>query len=270
MTVIQNVSQACRKCGVSKDSEQYPSRHGRPFGRVCRACVLERQNLARAKREGTEQKYALALRNKAFEATGQRECRVCADVKPLTSYRVKSGAHSLRCLSCTNGKLREEYSQNVNGIRDRLTEHGKKRRRKHGERLNAEKKLYVAANRAKVTQRQNDWAKAKLRADPVFALKKRIRSLIGNAFASIGCQKNSETQAILGCTWDEFRAHIERQFTAGMAWDRMGREIHIDHIQPLATAASLQDIIALNHFTNLRPMWATDNIVKGAKVLTLI
>ncbi len=50
----------------------------------------------------------------------------------------------------------------------------------------------------------------------------------------------------------------------------MGREIHIDHILPLATAACAQDVLALNHFTNLRPMWATENIRKGAKVLALL
>lgn len=65
----------------------------------------------------------------------------------------------------------------------------------------------VAKNRAKVTQRQNDWQKAKLRTDAMFAL---------------------------------------------------------------ATAESEQDIIALNHHTNLRPMWAIENIAKGAKVLTLV
>ena len=128
----------------------------------------------------------------------------------------------------------------------------------------------MARNRAKITDRQNEWSKEKLRSDPVFALKKRIRSLISNSFASIGSSKNQETQAILGCTFDDFRAHIARQFLSGMTWDRMGREIHIDHIVPLATAVNEQDVIALNHFTNLRPMWARDNISKGAKVVALL
>ncbi len=125
-------------------------------------------------------------------------------------------------------------------------------------------------SRAKVTQRQNDWNKAKLRADPVFALKKRIRSLIGNSFLSIGSRKNKETQQILGCTFEQFMLHIERQFTKGMSWERMGAEIHIDHILPLATAKDVRDVIALNHFTNLRPMWAVENIKKGAQLLALI
>lgn len=156
------------------------------------------------------------------------------------------------------------------GLRDYQHAYARVRRVKHADRLNAERRAYVARNRAQVTNRQNEWAKKKLRSDPMFALKKRIRSLIGNAFASVGSSKNQETQAILGCTFEEFKAHIERQFLPGMSWERMGREIHIDHIVPLATATCEQDVIALNHFTNLRPMWATDNISKGAKVLALL
>jgi hypothetical protein len=226
--------------------------------------------LAHAKRQGLEQQHGWRQRNKALLEVGQRECLSCSAVKPLSGYRLKSGAPSPRCIACMNAIFREAYARNENGIRERIAEHGRKRRQKHGQRLNEQKKEYVAANRAKVTERQNNWAKARVRSDPMFALKKRIRSLIGNAFYSAGCQKNKETQDILGCTWDQFRTHIERQFTKGMSWDRMGREIHIDHIKPLATALSDLDVIALNHYTNLRPMWATENIAKGSKVLTLL
>ena len=50
----------------------------------------------------------------------------------------------------------------------------------------------------------------------------------------------------------------------------MGVKIHIDHIVPISTASTEEEVIALNHFTNLRPMWARDNMVKGAKVTHLI
>lgn len=263
-------TKTCNKCGAVKALHLFPTRDGTPYGRICRACICEAQNLRRAQRLGLEDKHSLTQRNKTLSQEGKRECRVCGDVKLLAEYRVKGGAPSLRCLACTNAQLREAYAANANGIRDRLIEHGKKRRQKHGQRLNDQKRAYVANNRAKVTQRQNEWAKVKLRADPVFAVKKRIRSLISNAFASVGSQKNMETQAILGCTFKQFMAHIERQFTPGMSWDRMGPEIHIDHIRPLATAKSEADVVALNHFTNLRPMWADENIAKGSKVVALL
>jgi len=54
-----------------------------------------------------------------------------------------------------------------------------------------------------------------------------------------------------------------------MSWDRMD-EIHIDHIIPIATAKTEEDVLRLSHFTNLRPMWAKENLVKGAKVEYLL
>jgi hypothetical protein len=201
---------------------------------------------------------------------GERQCKTCMQVKGMDGFRKKAKAFSHECLDCSNEAARVTYAANLNGKRDRMQAVGRRRRLTHADRLNQQKRVYVAANRAKVTQRQNDWLKAKRKNDPVFALKQRIRSLISNSFLSVGSRKNKETQQILGCTFDQFMAHIERQFTKGMNWDRMGGEIHIDHIIPLATAENEDDVMALNHFTNLRPMWAVENIKKGAQLLALI
>lgn len=45
---------------------------------------------------------------------------------------------------------------------------------------------------------------------------------------------------------------------------------HIDHIVPMATATTEAEAIALNHFTNLRPVWGADNLAKGAKQTHLL
>ena len=64
-------------------------------------------------------------------------------------------------------------------------------------------------------------------------------------------------------------AHIERQFLRGMNWENRDKW-HIDHIVPLATAKSEAEVLALNHFTNLRPIWSRDNLSKGAKQTHLL
>lgn len=260
----------CRCCGLDKPIDAFPQVRGKAKGHKCKACVNESQNERRARRLGVVDKRNLAVRNADLKPLGKQECKVCGEVKPLEQYRLKAGRRTLACLDCLNSRRRQAYAENENGMRDRLNAHHKARRLTHRDRLNDQKREYVARNRQKVTDRQNEWAKRKLRNDPMFALKKRIRSLIGNAFASVGSSKNQETQAILGCSFEEFKAHLEKQFLPGMSWARMGREIHIDHIVPLATAKCEADVIALNHFTNLRPMWAPDNIRKGAKVLALL
>ena len=115
--------------------------------------------------------------------------------------------------------------------------------------------------------------KRRLRArktNPVIRLKHNIRTAIAGSLKKKGYLKNSRTHEILGCDFDTFIKHIERQFTDGMTWDKVGTDIHIDHIIPLATATTEQEVIALNHHTNLRPLWAEQNLSKAARIEFLI
>jgi hypothetical protein len=105
------------------------------------------------------------------------------------------------------------------------------------------------------------------RRDPLGDLRAAVRSLIWKSFR--GFDKSSRTHEILGCTWLEFKRHMERQFTAGMTWANRG-QWHIDHIVPMSTAETAADVIRLNHFTNLRPLWARDNLLKGSRVVLLL
>lgn len=71
----------------------------------------------------------------------------------------------------------------------------------------------------------------------------------------------------------ELITHLERQFTGGMTWKNMG-QWHIDHIQPVSSfkflAAGDQEFRACWAMSNLRPLWAGENIRKGAKRLFLL
>jgi hypothetical protein len=69
---------------------------------------------------------------------------------------------------------------------------------------------------------------------------------------------------ILGCTIQEFKLHIESQFKDGMSWDNRG-EWHIDHIMPLSMAKTEDELVRLNHYKNLRPLWAHENLSKSDK-----
>ena len=51
-----------------------------------------------------------------------------------------------------------------------------------------------------------------------------------------------------------------------MSWENQGKW-HIDHIIPLSSATNKDELYKLCHFTNLQPMWAIDNIRKGAKII---
>lgn len=130
-------------------------------------------------------------------------------------------------------------------------------------------RAHYAANKQRYLDNNERRRVDRIKSDPVYAMSRRIRGLILGAFRSNGYTKKSKAQDILGCDWQEFKTHIERQFLKGMTWDNRG-EWHLDHIQPIASAKTEADLLALNHFTNVRPLWASENIAKKDKITHLI
>lgn len=97
----------------------------------------------------------------------------------------------------------------------------------------------------------------------------RISANMRIALRKKGISKDNPTFKMLGYSCDELILHIEKQFLKGMNWENIG-DWHIDHIIPLDTAETIEDIILLNHFTNLRPLWAKENLSKGKRRTLLI
>ena len=77
--------------------------------------------------------------------------------------------------------------------------------------------------------------------------------------------KKKKTFEMIGCTPDELRNHLSKQFIDGMSWDNYG-EWHIDHILPLVSAKDEEEVVKLCHYSNLQPLWAKDNLIKGCKL----
>jgi len=110
------------------------------------------------------------------------------------------------------------------------------------------------------------YAKNRKKIDPLFKLKLNIRSNIINSIKKKGYEKKSKTFKILGCSYEDFKQHLERQFKTDMNWDNHG-QWHLDHIYPVSLAKDEAELIKLNHYTNFQPMWASENISKGNKII---
>jgi hypothetical protein len=89
------------------------------------------------------------------------------------------------------------------------------------------------------------------------------------------CLKNNNllgmkerTLKVIGMeSWDEFKQYIESLWVENMNWDNYGigknnTTWHIDHITPVSKALTIEQTYILFHYTNLRPMWGSDNIRK--------
>lgn len=94
------------------------------------------------------------------------------------------------------------------------------------------------------------------------SLRTRLRLAIKAASRRVG-----SAVSLLGCSIDEARKHIEAQFVEGMSWENHG-QWHIDHKRPLKhfDLTDKKHLAVVCHYTNLQPLWAIDNIRKGAKV----
>jgi len=70
-----------------------------------------------------------------------------------------------------------------------------------------------------------------------------------------------------GCSIEEFKQHLERQFTFGMNWKNWGYGWHIDHIKPVSKfdLTEVEEQKKCFYYTNLQPLWAIENIKKGNK-----
>jgi hypothetical protein len=99
---------------------------------------------------------------------------------------------------------------------------------------------------------------------------KLLPSAIANGV--ISDHKRNTTEELTGCSFRELVCHIEAQFTKGMSWDvflAMGRKgIHIDHIMPCDSFDLTKESEQRKCFNykNLQPLWAKDNLSKGAKI----
>jgi len=163
-----------------------------------------------------------------------------------------------------NAKRKEQYTKNIETKRKQALASYQK----HKEKRLASAKKYALENKDKVANYKRKH-KAKKRLDPIYVLSQQVSCLVRISLVNKGFPKKGKTLDIIGCNWNEFASHIERQFLKGMTWENRS-DWHIDHIIPLASAKTEEDVIRLNHFTNLRPLWAKDNLSKGAKLEHLL
>lgn len=117
--------------------------------------------------------------------------------------------------------------------------------------------------------------KEKRQKDFVYKLKHSVSNLIRGAFKRANCRKTNRASEILGCTINEFKNHIENQFENWMNWNNYGnyrscnseRRWCFDHIIPIDSAKTKEDVIRLNHYSNIRPMCSYENAVKYNKLI---
>jgi hypothetical protein len=125
---------------------------------------------------------------------------------------------------------------------------------------------YYERHKQKALAANNKSQKKRRQTDPAFAIAQRLRSRFASALNAQSAEKLNKTLDLIGCSVAELMSHLEAQFLPGMTWENRS-QWHIDHIIPVALF-DMRDKDQQNaafHYTNLRPLWATDNHKKGAR-----
>lgn len=141
--------------------------------------------------------------------------------------------------------------------KEKIIESNKKYKNKNKDKIKEYKTIYNKNNK----ENYNEYIKNRLKTDDLFRLSFNVRTMIRRSFKIKGLKKNSKTVLILGCSILEFKKHIESLFEPWMNWNNYGLYNgtlnygwDIDHIIGLRQVKTEEEIIKLNHYTNLQPL----------------
>jgi hypothetical protein len=131
----------------------------------------------------------------------------------------------------------------------------------------AKKKLsdpdYFKNRNKKKAEYRRQYVKNKLNTNPSFKISKNVRQRI---YLSLKGLKKYRTEKYIGISINELKIYLESKFKEGMNWDNYGKW-HIDHIKPVASfdLTDIEEQKKCFHYSNLQPLWAIENLMKGAK-----
>jgi len=134
---------------------------------------------------------------------------------------------------------------------------------KNKDKIKTRRKEYLESNRDKELLRKKNYRlknKTNQQYKLSINLRNRLNCALKNNFKSGSAVKD------LGCSIEQLKKYLESKFQIGMTWDNYGLHgWHIDHIKPLSSfdLSDRSQLLEACHYTNLQPLWAIDNLVKG-------
>ena len=220
-------------------------------------------------------------------------CNRCKIEKDISEFRLKktNGVYKIYycCKKCEK-ELKKEYESKPE-TKQKKHDYKQKYMKEHKEELKEKNKQYYLRPETKKKRKEyllknkehirimtkkyreknreelNKKEREKRQNDYIYRLKNVVRKLVDRSFNYINKEKCNKTKEIVGLSIDELENYLLQTFkdNYGYEWDGI-EKVHIDHIIPLATAKTEQDVIMLCHYTNLQLLKAKDNLKKGTKL----
>jgi hypothetical protein len=236
----------CKKCLIEKQIDKFGNNKNNKDGKsiYCYECELIRSKQYREKnrekvnnsskkwRKDNPEKYKETIKKYVDKNPHMSSKERSKKYRENEDFRLKSSE-----------KRKEWYQNNIEEEREK-------------------RKKYYHENKEKERNKNDEWRKKKLKSDGFFRMKRRLRERIRDYMK--GKHIGKKTKDIVGLEYEEFKTYISDKFTEGMNWENYG-EWHLDHIKPLCEAKNEEEVLKLNYYTNLQPLWAEDNLKKNRK-----
>lgn len=257
----QEEKKKCTRCKVNLPISHFVKKRN---GEYCKQCIqcnenrkgyyrnlpLEKKTEYKENRDMGKAKRA----NKEYYERNREEINSKRREKGKEVYAKNREKESARH---KNRNLNPEYKQ-------KKKESAHKRYLENRESINAKVKAYREVHKEDVKERIRKWKRNRYHQNSEFKIMCVVRSRMCEILKR---KKTKKTVEYLGCTIEEFKAHIQQQFKEGMTWENHG-QWHIDHIIPLKYQnPSIEEVIERLYYRNTQPLWANENIQKSNKYI---
>jgi hypothetical protein len=223
---------------------------------------------------------------------GMKKCNKCKENKELSEFGIHHKTKDklqTYCKSCINSIRKQWKQSNPKGdkqiyLKKQAYYKLKSKNRYHSNKpeLLSKQKEYYQDNKERISDYYKQWREInrdkinkynqqRKNQNPTIKLSHYLRSKISSGVKNFnGTKQNSTLDILCLNTWEDFKIYLESKWLEGMNWENYGlgkhnQTWHIDHTIPISSAKSLEEVKKLNHYTNLNPMWCSDNIRKSNK-----
>ena len=239
----------CSKCKVKKSLENFVKRRDSLDGYrgTCKLCYNE---------------YKREIRNNNTELQKEKNKEDRQNYRKLNYNKLIENERNYQKNNKEKEFIRKKKYKEEN--REKYLDSIRNYKKRNKEKIKEKSKIYYQKNKNKIRIYENERRKT----DNVYRLTCSMRSRINLFIKSKKINKTNKTFNLIGLKPMKLKEYIEKKFTEEMCWDNYGLfGWHIDHIIPLASAKSEDEIYKLCHYTNLQPLWAEDNLKKSNKIL---
>jgi hypothetical protein len=196
-----------------------------------------------------------------------KKCNTCGEIKSLEDYykEVNVIYYEYQCKLCKNKRNKEYYLKNKKTHNERTIRWSNENKERHKKLI---KRNYTVKSKGidiPKIEFDNQYKETKRKRQTNNVISHTLRSRLYDALKNYKGKKYESVLKLLGCTIEEFKSYLEKQFLPEMNWDNHGVVWEIDHIKPCATfdLFKIEEQKQCFHFSNHQPLFKTTEIAEN-------